>query len=285
MLSDVAMADDILLQVLALIDVKEVLGLLATSSSTVRRLLEPGDGRISTVQRLVVIHFGQVQEVMMAIFAACQVVKAGADSQCWPWCEGPVVALRVLACTSSSAQALRQATILAALGSKAPGAFGVTCEFLRLLCKSKLRQRRVEGGKHTSVAAAEAALSAVLATEPGVEILHATAAAMTETELELDRLVESGDIKGIHSGYKAINQRRSAVDLLRHHYEASGTKWESARNTLDAATDALDLTIRGYMEEGYELAQDAFDFLPPPNLVLVPYDRQWVFDDSNFHVF
>jgi len=283
MILDACMADDILLQVLASVDVEDVLGLLVTSASTTRRLVDPGDGRVSIAQRLAIVHLGQA--VTTAVIAACRAIDKDACLHCWPWCEGPVAVLRVLVCTSACAQAFRHGLRIAALGSQAPGASPLTCEFLCLLCKSKIRRTRSGRPRHTATAAAEAALAVLLVTKPGIEILRASAAAMTETELELDRLVEIGDIKSIQSAYRAISERRSAVDFLRHHCQGLGAEGELARIALDSAVDALDLTVRGYMEEGYELAQDAFDFLPPPNLVLVPYDRQYVYDEGNSHMF
>jgi len=291
-------ADDVLLRSLGFLHGTQVVALAAASASSTARLTADGEFQGGAAQRLAVAKLGPV--------ASAAAITA----------TGPLTALRALVSVAPAAEALRLALALAgpvsrcsepfkpynAAGSGPTIAFGDAGQFpaadaavgglfLDAVFCSEV-QRRLLPKSHSAcsanrtAAAANAALTALLsASEAGsCRIIAAVAAAVRTAEHDLDTLVDGGLVQGFHRRYEEVARRRSGVEFLRsqlvaaHHMmrEAEDAEVTVAKDELDAATAALDETIRSYIREGYDLGC--------PTLAggvaccsAVPYEHWWVF--------
>lgn len=118
-----------------------------------------------------------------------------------------------------------------------------------------------------AAAAADAGISAViLRGDAGSRrLLLSSVKAMHKAEEELGGLYELRHNSKVRSVYEDVARRRSAVEFLRDRLPETANLAD-----LDAATEELDKTIRGCVEEGFELACR----FPRHG---VPYAHWWLF--------
>lgn len=292
--------DEVLLLSLGLLDAGDVLNLAASSASLATRLAGAGEtGRGGAVERLAAAQLG-LGPVRVAVAAAVTSWLGGdattSDEDGLRFRKspgGPYAALRVLASCSPVAEALRRALLLRqtlgevnSISEANRTGFGPASDaaktFLDAFFKSEVRQRR-RGPGVTTLAAADAALTALLvADDGGCGVMVASAEVVCETMRELDSFVEEGRPNAIHAAYEVVARRRSAVEFLRRRLEGAhdlacvgDVTTTKAKNALDVAVDELDETILGYTREGYDLACQRL-----ANDVArcsVPYAHWWIF--------
>lgn len=289
----------VLLSVLEYLRPHRVLKFLETSASIVQRV----DGQHRSIIRcLAIAHLGrtEVDAIALAADAARHAEESGvlsggetsegiAGKASIRAASGYVSALRLVASRTLMAVAFRQALKIATTPPDHDDLGLDAAPFLDALFQAEVRHRLVDKSfdnrslqekrskrprNSLDDITASAAISVVAGSgDTGSRrLLNSSARAISKAEQDLEDLCEGSRTHPFL--YESVARKRSAVEFLRHRLPAVDLNSETDIAHLDAATQRLDRTVRGCVEEGFE-----FEIKFPP--AGVPYAHWWLWLDAS----